>query len=346
MRSRIIIVNWRNATLTLRAAASVAPQLREGDRLVLVDNGSGDGSARRLRESGYEVVALPRNRGFGGGVNAGARGMDEDALVLLNNDAVAHDGFLDALLAPLRNPEGRRIGATTGRILLSGRWEPANPATRDALVNREGRRWHRAHDGGVELVNSTGNLVDASGNGYDRDFLEPADGSDADPEVFGLCGGACAIRREAWEQVGAFREDLFMYYEDTELSWRLREAGWDVRYAAGAVTSHDHAASSGTLSPLFIRCNVRNRIVVAALHGPTSMVVQAVARTVVRILRGPDRVPAARGLAEALRRLPDARRQRRAAMRGYQGRCARRDSSRDRVNAHSQAPSSIHPSSR
>jgi GT2 family glycosyltransferase len=311
MRVRVIIVNWRKTELTLRAAESITWQLGEGSRLVLVDNGSDDGSASALRAAGHEVVALEQNRGFGGGVNAGARGMDEDALVLLNNDAVAHEGFLAALLKPLEAPEGLRVGAVTGRILLSGRWVPADPEDRDVLVSREGRRWKRSTDGGVKLVNSTGNLVDASGNGYDRDFLVPVDGPSADPDVFGLCGGACAIRRAAWEQVGPFREDLFMYYEDTELSWRLREAGWSVRYAEGAVTSHDHAASSGTGSPLFIRCNVRNRIVVAALHGPRSMAGRALVRTVARAVKGPDRGPVARGLLEALGRLPRVLQQRR-----------------------------------
>ncbi len=309
MKARVVIVNWQNAPLTLRAAQSIDRQMRPGDRLLLVDNGSGDGSARVLAAAGYEVVALSNNIGFGGGVNAGARGMDEDALVLLNNDAIACDGFLEAILAPMESVEGRQIGATTGRILLSGRWEPADPATRDALVNRDGARWRRTERGGRELINSTGNLVDASGNGYDRDFLAPADGPDADPEVFGLCGGACAIRREAWDQVGPFREDLFMYYEDTELSWRLREAGWSVQYVSGAVTRHDHAASSGTQSPLFIRCNVRNRILVAALHGPSSMVRRAFSRTLIHVLRGPGRLNTAVGLIGAMRDLPGVRRE-------------------------------------
>jgi GT2 family glycosyltransferase len=306
MRARVVIVNWRNPALTLRAAASIAPQLKNGSQLILVDNGSRDGSAEMFRRAGYRVIELPSNVGFGEGVNAGARGMDEDALVLLNNDAVAHDGFVDALLAPLEAADGRRIGGTTGRILLSGHWEPADPSDRTALVNREGQRWRRVSNGGVELVNSTGNLVDSSGNGYDRDFLAPADGLVADPEVFGLCGGACAIRREAWHQVGPFRDDLFMYYEDTELSWRLRKAGWSIRYVAGASTSHDHAASSGTASPLFIQCNVRNRIIVAALHGSWRMLCRAVVRTGAHVLRGPDRRLVARGLAEAVVRLPRA----------------------------------------
>lgn len=95
-----------------------------------------------------------------------------------------------------------------------------------------------------------------------------------------------------------------MYYEDTDLSWRLREAGWDIRYVAGARTRHDHAASSGTASPMFITMNARNRIVVAALHGPFPMVVRAILRTAVRTVHGPDRESVSRGLVEAVGRLP------------------------------------------
>lgn len=303
MRRRIIIVNWRQPALTLRAARSVVPQMGPGDRLVVVDNGSGGDSVDRLRGAGLDVVETGRNLGFGGGVNAGARGMDEDAMVLLNNDAAAEEGFLDAITGPFDAACGSRVGATTGKILLSGTWVPASKGQTDALVARDGTRWTRA-DGGIVLVNSTGNVLDASGNGSDRDWLAPAGGAEAPAEVFGFCGGACAIRREAWEEVGPFREDLFMYYEDTEMSWRLREAGWDIVHVPTALTLHDHAASSGTTSPLFVRVNARNRILVAVLHGPASMVARAMVRTAGRVARGPARVPAARGLWEAVVRAP------------------------------------------
>ena len=59
-----------------------------------------------------------------------------------------------------------------------------------------------------------------------------------------------------------------MYYEDTDLSYKLREAGYEVRFVAGAVVDHEHAASSGTSSPMFLRVNARNRIIVAAQHAP------------------------------------------------------------------------------
>ena len=308
--ARVVIVNWRQAELTIRAASSIREQLGDGDVLVVVDNASGDGSAERLRREGLTVVESPENRGFGAGVNSGARGMIEDVLVLLNNDAVAEAGFLEALLAALSAPPSAVApAAATARILLAGRWKPAGP-DQDALVSPRTGRWTRVSDEaaargeGEVLVNSTGNLVDASGNGYDRDWLVPAGQEHSPSQVFGLCGGACAIRREAWQALGGFREDLFMYYEDTDLSWRLRERGWAVVYVREAVVLHEHASSSGTSSAMFIRVNARNRILVAAAHSPVPVVIQALARTVVRGLRGPRRGPVMTGLAQAVARLP------------------------------------------
>ena len=315
--ARIVIVNWRQAELTIRAARSIREQLGDGDVLVVVDNASGDGSVERLRREGLTVVESSENLGFGAGVNLGAQGMVEDVLVLLNNDAVAEPDFLEALLRTLSDPPSATApAAATARILLAGRWRPAARGRQDALVSPRTGRWTRVSDEaaargeGEVLVNSTGNQVDASGNGYDRDWLVPAGQEHSPSEVFGLCGGACAIRREAWQALGGFREDLFMYYEDTDLSWRLRERGWRVVYVREAVVLHEHASSSGTGSAMFIRVNTRNRILTAAAHSPAPVVMQALARTVVRALRGPQRGPVMTGLAQAVAGLPRELRQR------------------------------------
>ena len=323
--ARVVLVNWRQSELTVRAARSIETQLHDGDRLVVVDNASGDGSAGRLRAAGLEVVEAAANAGFGAGANLGARGMSEDCLVLLNNDAVARDGFLDALLAPLAEPAGSddggaagHVGATTALILLAGRYEPlpAGAPTTGSLLGSDGVRWHRLDEARTEagegrvLVNSTGNLVDASGNGYDRDWLTPLEELDAASDVAGLCGGACAIRRQAWEGVGGFREDLFMYYEDTDLSYRLRRAGWSIRFVPDAVVLHEHAASSGADSPMFVRVNGRNRLVVAAEHAPWPVLARALGRSAVRLVRSGPRSAAGRGVLEGLRALPAALRRR------------------------------------
>ena len=272
---RVILVNWKNAPLTLRAAHSIAPQMGQGDHLVIVDNGSDDDSLTVLREGLGELrgaadparvslVNAGTNDGFGAGVMAGAAGLSEDAVVLLNNDATVRDGFLDALLEPL----GETVGATTALILLTGTWRPSTPSDTEFLVARDGSRWTRVADG------ESGGQVDLVAGGVDEDL--PA------PEVFGLCGGACAIDADAWRAVGGVRTDLFMYYEDTDLSYKLREAGYEVRFVAGAVVDHEHAASSGTSSPMFLRVNARNRIIVAAQHAPWGVVARAIARSTLR----------------------------------------------------------------
>lgn len=357
---RVVIVNWRTPLLTERAARSLWPQLRAGDELVVVDNASAsadphDNSLAHLRRLGaklgsagparFGLVQARRNGGFGYGVNLGARNLRQDALVLLNSDAYALEGFVDALTAPL----GRDlVEATTARLLLEGRWrlvddgaepaspqspggaKPASPQTPRAVgpdspsaveaqaepaagaTHSTGSAQLRGLDGGVwisdpsgvELINSTGNLVDACGNGYDRSWLTPAKQEHDSPEVFGICGGACAISARAWRQLGGMRQDLFMYYEDTDFSYRLRRAGYSVKYVRQAQARHAHAASSDSASEAFTTWNTRNRLRVAARYAPASVAARALVNTGGRMLLGPQRQARAQGLVQALAHAP------------------------------------------
>lgn len=319
MRVAVVVVTWEALELTRRCLASLRAQETTGPGLELdveilvVDNASTDGTAAALEAEGVRVLALERNTGFAGGAAAGIAATDSDVVVLLNNDAVAAPGYLLALVAPLLEDE--RVGAVTGRVLLSGRWVPAGPDDDAALVATDGARWRRADPGdptGRRLVNSTGGEVTRSGNGRDRDWLAPADGPDADPDVFGFTGGSVALRRAALADAGSFDPDLFLYYEDTELSWRLRRRGWRVRYAAGAVTDHDHAASSGTGSARFRDQNEANRLRVAVRHAPWPVVARAVGRATARAVLGPDRGRRWRVLGRVARGLPTELRARRA----------------------------------
>jgi N-acetylglucosaminyl-diphospho-decaprenol L-rhamnosyltransferase len=267
VRVSAVVVNWQQPELTSAAVASLEAQTGLDEAglalsVVIVDNGSGDGSAEILRGRHPEhlVLALEANRGFGGGVNAGIRAVQADAVVLLNNDAVADERFVVELCEALRtHPEA---GAVTARILL-----------RDPVE-------------GVLRVNSTGNELTRSGNGRDRDWLVPvAEERRPAGEVAGFSGGASALRRSALLERGLFDESLFMYYEDTDLSWRLRRAGWSIRYAPGAVARHAHAASSGVGSDLFRFWNDRNRIVVSVRHAPAAVALRAIVRTSFRAAR-------------------------------------------------------------
>lgn len=377
---RVVIVNWRTPLLTERAARSLWPQLQAGDELVVVDNASAsadphDNSLAHLRQLGaqlgsagparFGLVQSRRNGGFGYGVNLGARNLRQDALVLLNSDAYALEGFVDALTAPLGHD---LVEATTARLLLEGRWrlvgdgaEPASPQAPSAVkpaspqssspqapggvesaspqssspqspgvvgpnspgveaqteptagtTQSTGSAQLRGLDGGiwvsdpsgVELINSTGNVVDACGNGYDRSWLAPAKQEHDSPEVFGICGGACAISARAWRQLNGMRQDLFMYYEDTDFSYRLRRAGYRVQYVRQAQARHAHAASSDSASAAFTTWNTRNRLRVAARYAPASVAARALVNTGGRMLLGPQRQARAQGLVQALAHAP------------------------------------------
>lgn len=338
---RVVIVNWRTPLLTERAARSLWPQLRAGDELVVVDNASAsadphDNSLDHLRRLGAQVgsagparfglVQARRNGGFGYGVNLGARNLRQDALVLLNSDAYALEGFVDALTAPLGHD---LVEATTARLLLEGRWrlvddgaesassqspsaveaqtEPTTGATHSTgsaqLRGLDGGIWV-SDPSGVELINSTGNVVDACGNGHDRSWLAPAKQEHDSPEVFGICGGACAISARAWRQLGGMRQDLFMYYEDTDFSYRLRRAGYRVQYVRQAQARHAHAASSDSASAAFTTWNTRNRLRVATRYAPASVAARALVNTGGRMLLGPQRQARAQGLVQALAHAP------------------------------------------
>ena len=307
LRATVIVVNFNGGAFVLECIESLSQQKTPGVdvEVVVVDNASTDGSDRQIAQfyPDVRIIRSPKNIGFAGGANLGIANSTGDVIVLINNDAVAAPGFLSAIVAPLADDGNDRVAAVTARILLSGRFVPA-PGSPTAYVSASGQRWERVArnatpGSGIALINSTGNQVSRSGNGRDRSWLDTTDDENSPVEVFGFSGGGAAIRRAALDTVGLFDERLFMYYEDTDLAWRLRRAGWTVQYAQGATVWHRHAASSGIRSPFFLRHNVRNRILVTARNGTLRMLVSAVARTGGSLLKAIRRALANRDDADA-----------------------------------------------
>ncbi len=131
-----------------------------------------------------------------------------------------------------------------------------------------------------DVINNVGNELTADWYGRDRGWLERDRGQYDTPEdVWGWCGGAVLLRADYLRQVGRFDESLFLYYEDIDLAWRGRKAGWRYRYAPTSVVRHAHAASSGgEASVLFDHLNQRNRLVVLTRHAPKGVATKAWAR--------------------------------------------------------------------
>lgn len=321
-------MSWNGAHLLPECLASLRAQTAaDALEIVVVDNASSDGTAEMLARDHPEVrvVRSPRNVGFAGGVVLGTRGCTRDQILLLNNDATFAPHALERLSAGLGE---KGVGAVTAKILLAGWYREADPA--DPPTGRAFRRGDTLlvpcgpdETGARRLVNSTGNVVTPDGAGADRDWLADDGTESTDPEVFGFCGGAALLRRDALESVGGFDADLFLYYEDTDVSWKLRAAGWGIRYVADAVAEHRHAASSDAASPLFRYYNTRNSLIVAWRHAPWPVVARATARQtaglVLAAARGSEPAPVlrarARGLRDAARRVLGERHRRRGAPR-------------------------------
>ena len=281
----VIIVDWHQPELTRRAVASVRSQRVDAEvEVVLVVNEADDDTLAAYRADLPSVVLVAErtNAGFAGGVTKGIAAASGDVLVLLNNDAVADHGFLDRGLGALR-AGGPRTAAVAATVVLEGGFVPApsGPPSADDLVAPDGRRWRRDPEGRT-LVNGTGVVVDRSGNGRDRDWLRPLQDAPERSPLFGFSGGAVFLRREALAEVGGFDPSLFMYYEDLDVSWRLRLAGWEIRHAPDAVVVHRHAASSGSDSPLVRYQSMRNRLAVVVRNASAGFAARVVVRTVVR----------------------------------------------------------------
>ena len=222
-RVSIVILNW-NGRHHLEPCFKALRALDYPDdqfEVVLVDNGSDDGSQRETREK-YRWVRLienERNVGFSAGCNQGARIAQEgdfapEILVFLNNDIHVDPGFLRALVAPV--VRGEAI-ATTSKMMS----------------------W----DG--EVLNSAGGGMNFHGIGIQRGYLaEPNADYDVPRKTLFACGGAMAMETEAYFDVGGFDEEFFAYYEDVDLGWRTWVLGHEVRYVPSAVCYHHHSSTS------------------------------------------------------------------------------------------------------
>ena len=123
-----------------------------------------------------------------------------------------------------------------------------------------------------DVINNVGSALYTGGFGGDRGFLERDDGQYEEPvDVFAWCGGAVVLRGDYLDDVGLFDERLFLYYEDTDLSWRGTLRGWRYRYVPDSIVRHHHAQSAGVDSPVFRYYTERNRPLVLAKNAPAAL---------------------------------------------------------------------------
>ena len=122
------------------------------------------------------------------------------------------------------------------------------------------------------VVNNVGGVLLADGYGADRGYQEPDRGQfDRPEEVFAWCGAAVLLSTRYLASVGLFDERYFLYYEDTDLSWRGRAQGWRYLYVPESVVRHEHSATSVEGSRLFAHYVERNRLLTLTRNGPLAL---------------------------------------------------------------------------
>jgi GT2 family glycosyltransferase len=263
MRLSVVIVNWNSRQDLIACLQSLSAQTHQDLEIVVVDNGSTDGSAAAVREQFPSCVLLPEteNLGFAEGCNRGIRATRGEWVALLNNDTIADPAWAERLVAAAEEVP-KDCGMLQSVLLFMDR-----PA----------------------LINSTGIVLTSGGSGNDRDEGQPF-GNVSEAEIFCPTAGACAYRRAMLDAIelpsGYFDREHFMYCEDLDLGWRARLAGWSARVVPDSVVLHRYQGSAvrhgrnWMLSVSFI-----NRLRTLVKNASPSFIAQTARRSLKEIIR-------------------------------------------------------------
>jgi len=248
----VVLLNWNGWRDTLECVESCRRLAYPDFRIIIVDNGSTDGSEAILRERcpDTEFIQTGANLGFAGGNNMGIRRALEqgaDHVWLLNNDTVVAP---DALASLVRVAEGDdRAGMVGSKIVYYDRPELlwyAGAVLDPARPHRPAHRGLREHDRGqYDTVEETGYVT----------------------------GCSLLVRRAVLETAGLLDEGLFLYFEDVDWCARARRAGWRLMYAPSSVVRHKESVSAGgAASPSVVYYTARNRLYFVKRNFPAKFV--------------------------------------------------------------------------
>lgn len=222
MSNAVLVLTWNGGEAAMRCLEAVAALDPPPARVLVVDNASSDGTAERVaaRFPAFNLIRNPRNLGFAAGMNIGIKALlaldpPPESIVLLNQDTLVDPGWLGAITAPLA--EDMRIAAVGCKIRYA-----------DGSIQHAGVRldWQRA------VVHHIG-WREADTGQYD---------APCDAEY--LTAAAIALRAAALAEVGLFDEGFWpAYFEDIDLCWRLRRAGYLLRYEPRATLMHAESLS-------------------------------------------------------------------------------------------------------
>ncbi|MBX9689821.1 MAG: glycosyltransferase family 2 protein [Candidatus Obscuribacterales bacterium] len=283
----VVIPNWNGKKFLKACLDSLIASRYSQIEVVMVDNGSVDGSVEYLEENypQLKLVKFPHNTGFSVAVNAGIRNSAGEFIALLNNDTVVDENWISRMVEVMRqHPE---IGSTGCKML--------------------------AYD--------DHSLLDGAGDGYRRGGLPGRIGHreidkgqfDQERYILGPCGGAALYRRSMLDDIGLFDEDYFAYLEDVDIGLRAQAAGYKCLYVPDAIMYHLGCGTTGSgYHPLVVKLSAQNNWNTIVKNIPISLLFRFMPQIIywqayyfaVVIVRGGQVLPWLAGTWNAIKLMP------------------------------------------
>ena len=234
MEVSVVIPNFNGIAFLDSVLASLEGQTLNNFEVILVDNGSTDGSCSFVTANypWVHLIELSENFGFCGAVNAGIRAAKAPYVLLLNNDTEVKEDFVEEMLAAIR---------------------------RHKNAFSCGARMVQYHD--RDRLDDVGNYYCALGWSFARGRGKDIHAYETEDRIFSACAGAAIYRKKILEKIGYFDEEHFAYLEDTDIGYRARIYGYENWYAPKAIVYHVGSGTSGSRYNQFkTRYSSRNNI--------------------------------------------------------------------------------------
>ncbi len=235
MKVAAVIPHWNRAAMLRTLLENLKQQTRPFDEVVVVDNGSTDGSVEVAEEAGARVVRLDRNYGFAVAVNRGIAATNADWVAILNNDVTLDPSWLERLLNVSVN-----VSFATGKILsardrsiLDGTWDAISRAACPVRIGSgtpDSAVWDNSRI--IHIASMT----------------------------------ACLFRRELFSQVGPLDERFGSYLEDVDFGLRCAKGGFGGVYEPSATAYHQGSSTLGRWNPDTVQLLSRNQVLLACKH--------------------------------------------------------------------------------
>lgn len=218
MKTSIVIPNYNGMDFLPDCLNALYEQTEKDFEIIVVDNGSRDGSLQYLKElPSVRMISFPRNEGFCKAVNAGIKAALGEYVVLLNNDTRVFPDYLEKLVGAISSSE--KIFSVSPKMIMM-----KNP----------------------DLIDDAGDLYCALGWAFSRGKGKPLSSYDTAENIFASCGGAAIYRKSVFDEIGYFDEKHFAYLEDIDMGYRARIFGYINRYEPAARVYHFGSGFSGS----------------------------------------------------------------------------------------------------